>query len=249
MNALTKRFGLTIMVLGLFTCMGTARGGIVFNFSGTITEFSNSVTVPTSNGPPVVLPGITDIGPGSTFEGKVFWSYDPNAVTGFPGLVGNAPIIQFSIDHKYLFSSEMMLLDLHPRSLDGVLVPGGSNGQTLSFYGGHGGHGLSIDASLDLNTSSTMSTDATIEARVVDALLNFTSGQFGFDYKDFYGNQYFNGDGHQLELAGNVTSVSLVSISPTGIPIVTPEPATIVSAGIAGVVAVGVAVRRRKRAA
>jgi len=73
--SITKLIGvLAVSMMTLLAGAESSRAGIVVNFSGTVTSFQNDVTIPQPGGFPVTMPGITDIGPGSTFEGKVSWS-------------------------------------------------------------------------------------------------------------------------------------------------------------------------------
>jgi len=251
--SITKLIGvLAVSMMTLLAGAESSRAGIVVNFSGTVTSFQNDVTIPQPGGFPVTMPGITDIGPGSTFEGKVSWSYDPTAFSGHSEVYFPVPIIEFSVDHKYLFSSEMVLSTLGHHGGYGVTdFPSvGPGTEEILFVAGHADLQVGISAELYVMTASaTAAADphGPVEALITHDLTNFVSGQFIFGYSDFNGGHlFYNTEGHRLELQGNVTSLSVRSTTPIVPSASTPEPSTIVSAGIAGLVGLGLARRRRR---
>ena len=251
MRPLSARLGLALTVLGLFGSVESASAGIVVDFSGTVTEFENTIRVRTPGGPPVDTQGITDIGPGSTFVGSVYWSYDPNAFSVFKEVYRPVPIIEFSVDNKYLFSSEMVLSQVQPRQYYGVTVSPAGSGESVDFLAGHGGLVDSISADLNIIAPYSPPPFGPVEDHILHDIAAFTSGLFGFGYSVNNANPRLNR--YDLNLQGTITSVSarstLPSITPSFPPIAAPEPATIVSAAIAGLAGLGVAACRRKRTA
>jgi len=79
-----------------------------------------------------------------------------------------------------------------------------------------------------------------IEQRIAADLSAFQRGYFIYSFRDFLDNSgirlFPNGVGHDIEVVGPVTSLRVI----------TPEPSTLVSASIAGLIGLGLAWRRRK---
>jgi hypothetical protein len=250
MRLIAVKFGLALAAFGLFGSVESASAGIIVNFSGTVTEFENTILVRTPGNAPVETPGITDIGPGSTFTGSVYWSYDPQAFSVFKEVYRPVPIIEFSVDNKYLFSSEMALSQLLPRQYYGVIVTDAAPaGESVDFFAGHGGLVDLIVADLNIIAPSSPPPFGPVEDHILHDISAFTSALFDFGYSVNNANPLLNR--YDLSLQGTVTSLSARStfppITPSFPPIAAPEPSTIVSAAIAGLAGLGVAARRRGR--
>jgi len=243
MTNLTRWIRLALVLTGILACADSARAGLELRFSGTVTSFSDDSTYRDPNGHLVTTPGIADIVAGSTFEGRIFWAYDP-ALTrvygGFSAVYGDAPVVEFTVDRTYLFSSEMQPHPAGRYGAFGVAVDPdyrGIGGESINFEGGHASLiGGEVYASVAASTPLTRTLgDLRGEA---DFLIRqdldvFASGQLQFGFGSFVGPV-----GRSIQLDGDVTSLSVVS----------PEPATLVSAAMAGLVGLGVAAGRKRKA-
>jgi len=247
--SITKLIGvLAVSMMTLFAGAESARAGIVINFSGTVTDFFSDTVEPQPGGRPITVPGITDIIPGtSTFQGVLTWTNDPTLYNQHYDLYRPLPIITILVDYKYTFSSEM------PTPTTAVPYYWGveENAPYYSFQAGHETSHviIGVAAFLDVMGSIIAPPDDPIEQRMVLNLGAFQSGRFTFSSRDFFteaGGYFPNTNGHELELDGTVTSLSIRSTTPFVPPVSTPEPSTIVSAGVAGLVGLGLARRRRR---
>jgi len=119
-----------------------------------------------------------------------------------------------------------------------VGIPGA---EEAFFDGGHATLITGLSAQLDTITASTLlltNPHGEADWLIGQDLTHFVSGTFLFGFNDFGSPVHIAPGrvGHALELDGTVTSLTVVS----------PEPSTLISAGIAVSVGLGLAWRRRK---
>lgn len=231
-------------MLALLTCADSAHAGIEIDFSGTVSQFTDFIVTPHSSGSPTTTEDVsTDIVPGtSTFEGTVFLP-DQLTVASLHSPTGRdynpTPLITVTVAHEFTFRSDVS----EPFStLNLVGVSDSENGTyefTMSHVVNHVGLFGAL-ADLEATGLSVASLTDPIEQRIATDLSAFQRGYFIYSFRDFLDNsgiRFFpNGVGHDIEVLGPVTSLRVI----------TPEPSTLVSASIAGLIGLGLAWRRRK---